>query len=77
MAAHALTERGVLCLDRLVPMATTPVVEGLLDTPGYEPAQAKGVQAKPGIYVLACFMDTQDGREHTRLGMLRTIRIAK
>ena len=30
MASHALTERGVLCLDRLVPMATTPVVEGLL-----------------------------------------------
>ena len=33
--------------------------------------------AKPGIYVLACFMDTQDGREHTQIGMLRTIRIAK
>src|SRR5215216_6833842 len=30
VAAHALTERGVLCLERLVPMATTPVVEGLL-----------------------------------------------
>lgn len=33
------------------------------------------VTAKPGVYVLACFMDTQDHREHTRLGMLRTIRI--
>ena len=30
MASHALTKRGVLRLDRLVPMATTPVVEGLL-----------------------------------------------
>ncbi|HUA49150.1 MAG TPA: hypothetical protein VMA77_28195 [Solirubrobacteraceae bacterium] len=35
------------------------------------------VHAKPGIYVLACFMDTQDGREHTQLGMERTIRIVK
>jgi hypothetical protein len=33
------------------------------------------VNAKPGVYVLACFMETQDGRDHTRLGMLRTIRI--
>lgn len=32
---------------------------------------------KPGLYVLACFMDTQDGREHTQLGMERTIRIVK
>jgi hypothetical protein len=32
---------------------------------------------KHGVYVLACFMTTQDGREHTRLGMLRTIRIVK
>ncbi len=31
------------------------------------------LNAKPGIYVLACFMDTQDGREHARLGMERTI----
>jgi hypothetical protein len=30
VASHALPARGVLRLDRLVPMATTPVVEGLL-----------------------------------------------
>ena len=35
------------------------------------------VHQRPGVYVLACFMTTQDGREHTQLGMLRTIRIAK
>jgi hypothetical protein len=35
------------------------------------------VTAAPGIYVLACFMDTQDGREHTQLGMVRTIRVVK
>jgi hypothetical protein len=32
---------------------------------------------KPGWYVEACFMDTQDGREHTRLGMERLIHIVK
>ena len=35
------------------------------------------VNAKPGIYVLACFMETQDHREHVQLGMLKTIRIVK
>lgn len=35
------------------------------------------LHAKPGYYVEACFMDTQDGREHTQLGMERTIRIVK
>jgi hypothetical protein len=35
------------------------------------------IHAKPGIYVLSCFMDTQDGREHTQLGMERMIRVVK
>jgi hypothetical protein len=35
------------------------------------------VHSKPGYWVLACFMDTQDGREHTRLGMERVIHIVK
>ena len=35
------------------------------------------LNAKPGYYVQACFMSTQDGREHTTLGMERVIRIAK
>jgi hypothetical protein len=35
------------------------------------------LNAKPGWYVQACFMDTQDGHEHTQLGMERVIRIAK
>ncbi len=35
------------------------------------------LNAKPGYYVEACFMDTQDHREHTQLGMLRLIRIVK
>jgi len=39
--------------------------------------QQEVITAKPGIYVLACFMDTQDKREHVRLGMERTIRIVR
>lgn len=35
------------------------------------------LNVKPGYYVEACFMDTQDHREHTRLGMLRLIRVVK
>jgi hypothetical protein len=35
------------------------------------------LQAKPGWYVEACFMDTQDGREHTQLGMERLVHIVK
>jgi hypothetical protein len=37
--------------------------------------QQEKITAAPGTYVLACFMDTQDGREHTRLGMVKTITI--
>jgi len=33
------------------------------------------VKAQPGLYVLACFEDTQDHREHTKLRMYRVIRI--
>jgi hypothetical protein len=39
--------------------------------------QQQILNAKPGYYVQACFMDTQDGREHTTLGMERLVRIAK
>ncbi|MGO8886441.1 MAG: hypothetical protein ACLPUO_25325 [Streptosporangiaceae bacterium] len=39
--------------------------------------QQEVVRAHPGYWVLACFMNTQDGREHTQLGMERVIRIVK
>jgi hypothetical protein len=35
------------------------------------------INAKPGVYVQVCFMETQDNREHTRLGMVRIIKIVK
>ena len=39
--------------------------------------QQEVVNEKPGWYVQACFMNTQDGREHTQLGMERIIRVVK
>jgi hypothetical protein len=39
--------------------------------------QQETITAKPGWYVQACFMETQDGRIHTLLGMERIIKIAK
>jgi hypothetical protein len=39
--------------------------------------QQEAITAKPGWYVQACFMDTQDGRDHTMLGMERAIQIVK
>jgi hypothetical protein len=35
--------------------------------------QEQPVATPPGIYVLACFMASQDGSEHTKLGMIKTI----
>ncbi len=38
--------------------------------------QQQTISAPPGWYVQVCFLATQDGREQTRLGMERVIRIA-
>ena len=40
-------------------------------------SQQQVVHVRPGYWVLACFQATQDGREHTRLGMERVIHITK
>lgn len=37
--------------------------------------QQQTLHAKSGTWVLVCFMDTQDHREHTQLGMVRRVRI--
>jgi hypothetical protein len=39
--------------------------------------QQETITARPGWYVQVCFMDTQDGRSHSVLGMERIIKIAK
>jgi len=43
----------------------------------HEAFEQEMITAKPGWYVQACFMETQDGRDHTRLGMERIIKITK
>jgi hypothetical protein len=43
----------------------------------HEAFQQETITAKPGWYVQACFMETQDGRVHTRLGMERIIKITQ
>lgn len=43
----------------------------------HEAFQQATITAKPGWYVQACFMETQNGIPHTRLGMERIIKIVK
>jgi hypothetical protein len=39
--------------------------------------QQEVVNEPPGVYVIVCVMNAEDGREHDQLGMFRTITIAK
>jgi hypothetical protein len=50
-----------------VSLLTAPVSPGGM--------QQQVLNAKPGFYVEACFMDTQDMREHSELGMLRVVKV--
>ena len=49
----------------------------LLDPASPGALQQQVLHTKPGYYVEACFMDTQDHREHTQLGMERLVRVVK
>jgi hypothetical protein len=40
-------------------------------------AQQSVITAPPGVYLMFCSMETQDGREHFQLGMVRTIKVVK
>jgi hypothetical protein len=53
---------------------TFPEFAGPLSRGG---AQQELIHERPGLYVLACILRTQDGREQTQLGMERTIRIVR
>jgi hypothetical protein len=55
-----------------------------LETPGmftgplsHGAAQQQVITQTPGVYVIACAMNAQDGRLHYQLGMYRTIKIVK
>jgi hypothetical protein len=57
-------------------LVTGPPVsfQGPVSPGGY---QQSVIAVRPGVYVEVCFMSTQDGRPHTRLGMERVIHITK
>lgn len=61
-------------LGKLVVPGPPVSFAGPLSTGAYQQAT---ITATPGWYVEACFMETQDGRSHTRLGMERVIKITK
>jgi hypothetical protein len=61
-------------LGKLVVPGPPATFAGPLSTGAYQQAT---ITAAPGWYVEACFMETQDGRSHTRLGMERVIKITK
>ena len=39
--------------------------------------QQEVITQPPGVYVILCLMNTEDGREHFQLGMFKTIKIVK
>lgn len=49
----------------------------LLDPASPGAIQQTVLKAKSGWYVEACFMDTQNGREHVQLGMERLVHVVK
>jgi hypothetical protein len=49
----------------------------LFDPVSHGAVQQMVLKAKPGYYVEACFMKTQDGRFHTQLGMERLVKVVK
>jgi hypothetical protein len=51
-----------------------PEFAGPLSPGGF---QQELINERPGLYVLASILRTQDGREQTQLGMVRTIRIVR
>lgn len=48
-----------------------------MDPVSHGAVQQERLHAGRGYWVLACFMDSQDGREHTQLGMERVIHIVR
>ena len=53
-------------------------VKGLFAGPlSHAELQQEVVNEPPGVYVIVCLMNAEDGREHDQLGMFRTITIVK
>jgi hypothetical protein len=53
-------------------------VQGMFAGPlSHAELQQAVINEPPGVYVIACAMNAEDGREHFQLGMFRTITIVK
>ncbi len=79
---NVATGREVMALlragkDRQAQKLASRSLVNLLGPASSGARQQEVLQAKPGYYIEACFMDTQDGREHTALGMERLVRVVK
>jgi hypothetical protein len=61
-------EKGIEKLATGEPVSFAPPMS-------HEAFRQEMITEKPGWYVQACFMETQDRRDHTRLGMERIIKI--
>jgi hypothetical protein len=61
--------------DRQAQKLATGSFVSLLEPASPGAMQQQVLQTKPGYYVEACFMDTQDGREHIQLGMARLVKV--
>jgi hypothetical protein len=75
----ALEVMGLLRLGKdnqaMALLGSNSAFVGLLGPASPGAMQQQVLNAPPGYYVEACFMDTQDGREHTQLGMERLVQI--
>jgi hypothetical protein len=79
---NAATGRAVMVLlragkDRAAQKLASRSFVDLLGPASPGAMQQMVLNTKPGYYVEACFMDTTDGREHTRLGMERLVKVVK
>jgi uncharacterized protein YdbL (DUF1318 family) len=63
--------------DKRAQRLATKAFFSLLEPVSHGAVQQTVLRAKPGYYVEACYMDSQDGREHTQLGMERLIRVVR
>jgi hypothetical protein len=63
--------------DRQAMRLARPPFLSLLNPASPGAMQQQTLNATPGYYVEACFMVTEDGQEHTRLGMERLVKIVK
>ncbi len=79
---HAATGSEVMALLRagkdgqaLQLLGPNPAIVDLLGVASPGAMQEQVLHAPTGYYVETCFMDTQDGREHSQLGMLRMVHV--